>query len=76
MQLRSINFNTPFVIVYPEKYSTRLQSILKITGLENRVAQDENDISVINNEIDFSKINSIIDEERKKSIKWLKDSLV
>ena len=62
--------------MYPEKYSTRLQSILKITGLENRVAQDENDMSVINNEIDFSKINSIIDEERKKSIKWLKDSLV
>lgn len=72
----SINFNTPFVIVYPGKYSTRLQSILKITGLENRVAQDENDMSAINNEIDFSKINSIIDEERKKSIKWLKDSLI
>lgn len=54
----------------------RLQNGFKILNLENRVAQDENDMSVINNEIDSSKINSIIDEERKKSIKWLKDSLV
>lgn len=72
----SLNFNKEFIILYLGKYSMRLQNGFKILNLENRVAQDENDMSVINNEIDFSKINSIIDEERKKSIKWLKDSLV
>lgn len=72
----SLNFNKEFIIVYPGKYSTRLQNVLKMLNLENRVAKDENDMSVINNEIDFSKINSIINEERKKSIKWLKDCLV
>ena len=30
----SINFNTQFIIVYPGKYSTRLQSILEILNLE------------------------------------------
>ena len=71
----SINFNTPFVIVYPEKYSTRLQSILKITGLENRVAQNENDLDVVKRKIDFEKVNKRINIEREKSLSWLKESL-
>ena len=71
----SINFNTPFVIVYPEKYSTRLQSILKITGLENRVAQDENDLDVVKRKIDFERVNKMINIEREKSLSWLKESL-
>ena len=71
----SINFNTPFVIVYPGKYSTRLQSILKITGLENRVAQDENDLDVVKRKIDFEKVNKKINIERQKSLSWLKESL-
>ena len=40
----SLNFNKEFVIVYPGKYSTRLQSILEILGLTNRVAKNERDI--------------------------------
>ena len=71
----SINFNTPFVIVYPGKYSTRLQSILKITGLENRVAQDENDLDVVKRKIDFEKVNKKINIERQKSLSRLKESL-
>lgn len=71
----SINFNTPFVIVYPGKYGTRLQSILKITGLENRVAQDENDLDVVKRKIDFEKVNKKINIERQKSLSLLKESL-
>lgn len=71
----SVNFNTEFVIVYPGKYSTRLQSILQILGLENRVAKDENDMSVIDNTIDFESVNKKLIAERKKSIEWLKQVL-
>lgn len=71
----SINFNTEFIIVYPNKYSTRLQSILRLLNLENRVAKDENDLSVLNNHISFSKVNEIMKEERKKSIGWLNETL-
>ena len=71
----SLNFNTQFIIVYPGKYSTRLQSILEITGLENRVAKDENDLSIVSEKIDFEKVNKIIDEERKHSLEWLKNAL-
>ena len=71
----SVNFNTEFVIVYPGKYSTRLQSILQILGLENRVAKNENDMSVVDNKIDFKIVNEKLIQEREKSINWLKDNL-
>ena len=71
----SLNFNKEFVIVYPGKYSTRLQSILEILGLTNRVAKDENDMSVIENIINYETVNAILNEERSRSIEWLRKAL-
>lgn len=71
----SINFNTDFIIIYPEKFSTRLQSILELTNLQSRVVKDEDDLKVFDKKIEFKKVNQIIENERKKSLKWLEDSL-
>ncbi len=70
----SINLNTNFIIVYPKKFSTRLQSILKILNLENRVFDKDIDI-IINNPIDFETINKKLDELRKYSLEWFENSL-
>ena len=53
----SLNFNKEFVIVYPGKYSTRLQSILEILGLTNRVAKNERDLSIVESKIDYNRVN-------------------
>lgn len=71
----SINFNTQFIIVYPGKYSTRLQSILEILNLENRVAKDANDISIIKNEIKYDEVNLVMNNLRKESEEWLRNSI-
>lgn len=71
----SINFNTDFVIVYPDKFSTRLQSILELTNLEDRVAKNENDLKIYDKKIDFEKINNIMKQEIKKSWDWLENAL-
>ena len=71
----SINFNKEFMIVFPEKYSTRVRSILKLTGLENRIVNDINDISLADKKVDFSNANEIIKKEREKSINWLKNAI-
>lgn len=71
----SINFNTDFVVVYPGKFSTRLQSILQLADLENRVAKDSGDLDIINNKIDFDSVNKKIEQERRKSLDWLKSNL-
>ena len=71
----SINFNVQFVIVYPDKFSTRLQSLLELCNLENRIAKDENDVEIIDRKIDYKKVDIIIQKERVRSLNWLKDSL-
>lgn len=71
----SINFNKKFVSIFPKKFSTRLQSILELTGLENRRVQDFNNFSIIDKEIDYQKVNEIIEKERKKSMDYLKNAI-
>jgi len=71
----SLNFNTQFLIIYPEKFSTRLQSILKLTNLENRVVKDEKDLSIAKEKIDFKEVNIYIEREREKSLMWFKQAL-
>lgn len=71
----SLNFNKEFVIVYPGKYSTRLQSILELLGLTDRVAKNEDDIEITENKIDYKQINELLDIERNKSLRWLEDAL-
>lgn len=71
----SLNFNKEFVIVYPGKYSTRLQSILEILGLTDRVAKDEKDMSIVKSRIDYDRVNKILDAERIKSLNWLASAM-
>lgn len=71
----SLNFNKEFVIVYPGKYSTRLQSILEILNLTNRVAKDERDMSILESRIDYNRVNALLDAERIRSLTWLRAAL-
>lgn len=71
----SINFNKKFVSIFPEKFSTRLQSILDLTGLQERKVVDFNDFSIIDNDIDWEKVNDIIGKEREKSMTFLKNAI-
>ena len=71
----SINFNTPFMIIFPEKFSTRLASILEVTGLQNRIVEDYNDIKLANEIIDFTHANEVLNSEREKACKYLDKAL-
>ncbi len=71
----ALNFNKEFVIVYPEKYSSRLQSVLEIVGLTNRVAKNEHDLDIIDIEVNYNEVNEILDAERQNSLNWLSQAL-
>ncbi|MBR6689440.1 MAG: polysaccharide pyruvyl transferase family protein [Clostridia bacterium] len=71
----SLTFRKEFVIIYPGKYSSRLQNILVKLGLENRVAKDENDLVIVDNKINYKNVTNILEEERKVSINWLKEHI-
>lgn len=68
----AINFNTQFVNILPEGTATRNQSILELTGLNDRVVTDYDDLECFNKKIDFKKVNEIIEQKRIQSYDALK----
>ena len=57
----AINFHTPFLEVLPNnKTGARNQSILQLTGLEDRIVTDFNDFSLADRQIDYAKVNEIM----------------
>lgn len=71
----SINFNKKFVCIFPEKFSSRLQSILNLTGLEERRVTDFQNFDLVSKEIDYSKVNGIIQKEREKAKSFLSKAI-
>ena len=71
----SINFNRQFAVVYPKKFSGRLSSVLKQTNLESRVVSNFNDISIVEQRIDYEPVNRFLSEERIRANRFLKEAL-
>ena len=62
----SCNMNTPMICIYPNDYSSRLASILKLVGLEDRHLTDYNDFSFVENtNVDFTDVNKVLERERR-----------
>ena len=73
----AINFNTQFIEVLPNTgTSSRNQSILELTGLQDRILKDLNDFRFIKDKIDFSRVNEIMDAHRESCVKCLKTMLI
>ena len=71
----SINFNRQFWVYEPVRFSTRLNSILELTGLRHRVLQDVISDEMIGRDIDYSEPNRILHAERRKSHDFLLQAL-
>ncbi len=72
----SIIFNRKFIdVLPPNKTGTRIQSILDLFGINNRILQSFDDMKLIDEEIEYIKVNSRIEEEREKSLRLFKDSI-
>ena len=69
----AININTQFIEVLPNTgTSSRNQSILELTGLQDRILKDLNDFRFIKDKIDFSRVNEVMDAHRESCVKCLK----
>lgn len=71
----SINFNKPFITVSPKKFNSRVQSLLKITGLESRVVTDASRDASLFGDITYDEVNRKLAIERNQSLKILSDML-
>ena len=71
----SINLNKKFVSIFPNKFSERLMSILTLTGLEERQVKNFSELDLVTQDIDYSRVNSIIDNERNNSKKYIEKAI-
>ena len=71
----SINFNKQFLTISPNRFNSRVNNILELCHLKNRLITSQNyDIDNMS-EIDFMEVNTILNNERKKSITILNSML-
>lgn len=71
----SINLNRQFYTYMPSCFSTRINSIVNLCGLQNRVLYDVVKDNWESDTINYAPINEKLDIERKKSINYLRDAL-
>ncbi|MBE7020159.1 MAG: polysaccharide pyruvyl transferase family protein [Ruminococcaceae bacterium] len=71
----SINLNKQFLAIKRNEYNSRLESILRITSLEDRLTGTQFDEAVTEKTIDFEPVNKILDTERKKAYTFLEEAL-
>ena len=68
----SLNLNTEPICVYPQRFTTRIESILRLTHTLHRHVESYDDFDILNRPVNFDEVNSILDSERKKASDWLK----
>lgn len=74
----SINFNIPFTTLLnpASSINSRALSILKLTNTESRLIYDDGSESKPESlSVDYKPINAIIDNYRKRSLKFIEDSI-
>lgn len=75
----SLIFRRNFVVITPENgRNSRLVDLLRMTGLEDRYHNENETLKPedITKTIDYDKVNSILDTQRKISVDFLKTSLI
>ena len=72
----SIIFNKQFIDVLPlNKTGTRIESILELLGIQNKILKNYNDFNLIDNVIDYDNVNNRLENERNKSLDLLKKAI-
>lgn len=68
----SLNFEKDLYAFYPGRFSTRIDSILKLTGAAHRAVNTPN---FEDRPIDYGHVNQVLDEERVRTENFLRQAL-
>ena len=66
----SINFNKQFFTISPERFSSRIDNLLAICGLQSRKISNFNDMD--DTFIDYSQVNRILEEKRQEALDYIR----
>ena len=72
----SINFSTPFVnILSPEQNTDRIMSLLRLTGLKQRLLSSPADTALAAAPVDFTNAHAALSHAREKSLIQLRNAI-
>lgn len=71
----SLNLGTEFISVRPPRFSTRIESILRLTGEEKHLLESYENFDIVDQKLDKKHVKGILDRERKVGMEWLKSAL-
>lgn len=72
----SLVFNRKFIDFLPPTTHERISDLLEVVGLSDRTATwTEKDFEIIDNEIDWQRVNAVLEEKRKESCEIVKCGL-
>lgn len=69
----SINFNKQFVTIAPNRFNSRVLSLLKMFGLEDRYVSCEDNIDI--ESINYDRVNVILEHQRAVTIDFIDKAL-
>lgn len=67
----SLNLGKEFISVLPDRFGTRIESILKLTETEDRLLKRFDDFEIIERHIDKARVTEILKRKRTDSFQWL-----
>lgn len=71
----SINLEKQFVIIPRNEFNSRIDSLLKLVNLENRLISAPDKLRVSNEMIEYLSVNKVIEMERDRAREFIKKSL-
>jgi hypothetical protein len=72
----SINLNKDFWVYKPSSFYTRIANILTLCQLSDRLLENEITIKQVNEVIDYSSVNAVLQREREVTLDFLKKALL
>lgn len=71
----SINLNRNFWVYMPTHFTSRIESILNLCGLSDRIIDDDGITRKIDDTIDYERVNSILNKERDRFHQFINDNM-
>jgi hypothetical protein len=71
----ALNFSKNFISVLPNRFGTRIESILELTKTNNHLLKSFDDFSVVDNPIDWNSVCTKLNNERQRGMMFLKNAI-
>ena len=71
----SINLNKQFTVIKRNEFNSRIDSLLEITGLTERMVNYDLDMNIVDKTIDYAPVNDVLNSERIRTQNLMRENI-